>query len=70
MLNVDCLCSTYQVCQVRKKERASKKYGLLIPKIAESDIETLGHGLCRSVEFIYNKDTSQKILSACADNNN
>jgi hypothetical protein len=35
MLNIDCLCSTYQVCQMTKKER--KKYGLLPPKIAESD---------------------------------
>jgi hypothetical protein len=29
-----------------KKER--KKYGLLPPKIAESDIVSLGHGLCGS----------------------
>jgi hypothetical protein len=35
MLNIDCLCSTCQVCQMTMKER--KKYGLLSPKIAESD---------------------------------
>jgi hypothetical protein len=35
MLNIDSLCSTCQVCQMTKKER--KKYGLLPPKIAESD---------------------------------
>jgi hypothetical protein len=29
-----------------KKER--KKYGLLPPKIAESDTQSLGHGLCGS----------------------
>jgi hypothetical protein len=29
-----------------KKER--KKYGLLPPKIAESDIVSLGHGMCGS----------------------
>jgi hypothetical protein len=46
-----------------KKEHARKKYGLLTPKIAESDIATLGHGWCRSVGFIYNKDTSQTKLS-------
>jgi hypothetical protein len=33
MLNID--CSTCQVCQMTKKDR--KKYGLLPPKIAESD---------------------------------
>jgi hypothetical protein len=31
-----------------KKERARKKYGLLSPKIAESDIRSLGHGMCGS----------------------
>jgi hypothetical protein len=36
-LNIDCLCSTCQVCQMTKKERKLKKYGLLPPKIAESD---------------------------------
>jgi hypothetical protein len=35
MLKIDCLCFTCQVCQMTKKER--KKYGLLPPKIAESD---------------------------------
>ena len=33
--DVERLCSTCQVCQLTKKER--KKYGLLPPKIAESD---------------------------------
>jgi hypothetical protein len=37
MLIIDCLCSTCQVCQMTKKEQISKKYGLLPPKIAESD---------------------------------
>jgi hypothetical protein len=46
MLNIDCLCSTCQVCQMIKKER--KKYGLLPPKIAESDTVSLFHGLCGS----------------------
>jgi hypothetical protein len=32
---VERLCSTCQVCQMTKKER--KKYGLLSPKIVESD---------------------------------
>jgi hypothetical protein len=40
MLNIDCLCSTCQLSQMTKKER--KKYGLLPPKIAESDIVFLG----------------------------
>jgi hypothetical protein len=35
--DVECLSSTCQVCQMTKKERARKKYGLLPPKIAESD---------------------------------
>jgi hypothetical protein len=35
ILKIGCLCSTYQVCQMTKKER--KKYGLLPPRIAESD---------------------------------
>jgi hypothetical protein len=45
-LNIDCLCSTCQVSQMTKKER--KKYGMLPPKIAESDTASLGHGLCGS----------------------
>jgi hypothetical protein len=40
-VNIGCLCSTCQVCQMIKKER--KKYGLLPPKIEESDIESLVH---------------------------
>jgi hypothetical protein len=35
MLNIDFLCSICQVCQMTKKER--KKYGLIPPKMAESD---------------------------------
>jgi hypothetical protein len=46
MVNIDCLCSTCKVCQMTKKER--KEYGLLPPKIAESDAVSLGHGLCGS----------------------
>jgi hypothetical protein len=37
MLNIDCLCSTCQVCQTTKQDHKRKKYGLLPPKIAESD---------------------------------
>jgi hypothetical protein len=48
MLNIDCLCSTCQVCQLTKKEQKRKKYGLLPPKIAESDTVSLGHVLCWS----------------------
>jgi hypothetical protein len=46
MLNIDCLCSTCQVFQITKKER--KKYGMLPPKIAESDLGSQGHGMCGS----------------------
>jgi hypothetical protein len=35
--DIERLCFTCQVCQMTKKERARKKYGLLLPKIAESD---------------------------------
>jgi hypothetical protein len=66
MLNIDSLCSTCQVCQMTKKER--KKYGLLLPKTAESDTVSLGHGLCVSGGSIYKKDTSQNTLSACTHN--
>jgi hypothetical protein len=44
MLNIDSLCSTCQVCQTQIR----KEYGLLPPKIAESDTASLGHGLCGS----------------------
>jgi hypothetical protein len=50
---IDCLFSICQVCQMKKKEHTSKKYGLLPPKIAESDIVSLGHGLCESSGSIY-----------------
>jgi hypothetical protein len=46
ILNMDCWCCTCQVCQMTKKEQ--KKYGLLPPKIAESDSQYLGHGLWES----------------------
>jgi hypothetical protein len=36
---------------------------MLPPKIAEYDTVSLGHGLCGSGEYIYNKDTSQNTLS-------
>jgi hypothetical protein len=49
-----------------KKER--KKYGQLLPKIEESDTQSLVHGLCVSCGYIYNKDTSQNTLSACTHN--
>jgi hypothetical protein len=68
MLNIDCLYSTCQVCQMTKKERTCKKYGLLSPKIAESEIVTLVHGLCGSGGSIYNKDANQNTLSACTHN--
>jgi hypothetical protein len=58
---IDILCSTCQVCQMTKKKR--KKYGLLSPKIAESDIISLGHDICGSGGSIYNMDTSQNTLS-------
>jgi hypothetical protein len=60
--DVECLCSTCQICQMTKKERARKKYGLLPPKIAESDTASLGHGLCGSGGSIYNKNTIQKTI--------
>jgi hypothetical protein len=64
MLNIDCLCSTCQLCQMTKKERSRKKYGLLPPKIAESDTVSLCHGMSGSGGSIYNKDTSQNTLSS------
>jgi hypothetical protein len=69
MLNIDCLCSTCQICQMKKKENIVRNMdGLLPPKIAESDILSLDHGLCGSGGSIYNKDTSQNTLSACTHN--
>jgi hypothetical protein len=44
--DVERLCSTCQVCQMTKEAYVRKKYGLLPPKIAESDTVSLGHGLC------------------------
>jgi hypothetical protein len=60
---MDCLYSTCQVCQMTKKENNRKKYRLLPPKIAESDIRSLIYGLCRSGGYIYNKDIIQNTLS-------
>jgi hypothetical protein len=68
IMSNDCLCSTCQVCQMTKKESTHKKYGLIPPKIAKSDSEFLDQGLCGSVGFIYNKDTSQNTFSACTHN--
>jgi hypothetical protein len=51
-----------------KKEHTNKKYGLLPPKIAESDTASLGHSLCGSGRSIYNKYTSQNTLYACIHN--
>jgi hypothetical protein len=47
-----------------KEGAERKKYGLLPPKIAESDTVSPGHGLCGSDGSIYNKDTSQNTLSS------
>jgi hypothetical protein len=55
---------TCQVFQMTNKHREINKYGLLPPKIAESDTVTLGHGLCGSGGYIYNKDRSQNAFSA------
>jgi hypothetical protein len=52
MLNIDCLFSTCQVCQMTQKESTINKYGLPLPNIAESDTASLGHGLCGSVGSI------------------
>jgi hypothetical protein len=64
-MNIDCLCSTCQVCQLTKKER--KKYGLLPPKIVESDTPSLGHGLFGSggtTPFIIRKPAKTHSLLA------
>jgi hypothetical protein len=68
MLNNNCLCSTCQIYQMTKKKHTRKKYGLLPTKNAESDTVSLGYGLCGSGESIYNRDTSQNILSAYTHN--
>jgi hypothetical protein len=68
ILNIHFVSSTFQVCQKTKKEHTSKECGLVPPKIAESDIRFLRHGLCRSGWSIYIKDTSQNTLSACTHN--
>jgi hypothetical protein len=44
------------------KEKTRKEYGLLPPKIAESDTVSLGHDLSGSGGSIYNEDTSQNTL--------
>jgi hypothetical protein len=66
MLKIYFLRSICQVFQMTKKER--KKYGLLPPKIEESDTVSLVHDLCGSGGSIYNKDTSQNTLSARTHN--
>jgi hypothetical protein len=45
-----------------KKENNRKKYGLLPPKIAEYNTQSLGYGMCGSGGSIYNKDTSPNTL--------
>jgi hypothetical protein len=60
--DIEHLCSTCQVCQMTKKECTRKIYGLLPPKIAESDTLPLVHGLCESNGSIFNKDIMQNIL--------
>jgi hypothetical protein len=45
-------------------EYACKEYGMLPPRIAESDTISLSHDLCVSGESIYNKDTIQNTLSS------
>jgi hypothetical protein len=62
-LKLGCFYSTCQVCQMLKKDQRRNKYGLLPPKIAESDIVSLGHSLCVCGGSIYNKDTSQNTVS-------
>jgi hypothetical protein len=62
--DVDCLCSTCQVCQMTKKERANKKYGMQSTPTQNSRILPLGHGMCGSGGSIYNKYTSQNTLSS------
>jgi hypothetical protein len=65
MMCINWLCSICQACQMTKKEHARKKYGLLPPKIEESDTVFLGHGMCGSGRFIYNKGTIQNTNSLC-----
>jgi hypothetical protein len=47
-----------------KKEDKRKKYGLLPPKIAESDTVSLGYVVYVDFGSNYNKDTSENKLSA------
>jgi hypothetical protein len=51
-----------------KKEKERKKYGLLPPKIAEFNTESLVYAFCGPGGSIYNKDTNQNTLSACTHN--
>jgi hypothetical protein len=69
MLNIDYLCSTCQVCQMTKKERTRKTYGLPQPKIAESEIVCMDHDLYGSGGSIYIKDNIQNTLSSWTHNN-
>jgi hypothetical protein len=59
MLNIDCFYSKCQVCQMKKKKRACKKYWMILPKIAESDGTSLGYGLCGSDVSIKSKEKSK-----------
>jgi hypothetical protein len=56
------LSSTCQVFQMTKKE--GKKYGLIPPKIAESNTKFLNYGMCGSGVSVYNKVNSQNTLSS------
>jgi hypothetical protein len=49
---------------VKWQRKSVRKNGMIPTKIAESDIASLGHGLCGSGGSIYNKDTSQNTLSS------
>jgi hypothetical protein len=51
MMNIDCSLSPCQACQMTKKDNKRKKYGVLPPKIAESDTVNLDYGLCGSGGF-------------------
>jgi hypothetical protein len=46
--HIEHLCSTYQLCQMTRKELVRKKYGILLLKITECDTLPLVHGLCGS----------------------
>jgi hypothetical protein len=62
ILKIDSWCS-----QMTKKEQPHKKFGLLPPKIAESDIISLGHGLvCVDLVGSFTIRTPAKTLTLLA----